>query len=173
MSIHGVTRKGNNESEVSQPTIHYPALIESQHPQASDHDCLPPGARLLPRKKFHGTLPQRLSRLFWGKLLGISPRLHGIAIEICSLPWRSEFQSRLHSGRLSVEFGLALEKTPNGHGIPNRRTHARIADTESFVANCPKATLFERWVFLQGWNMGERYALRSSDTREMDGGSQA
>jgi hypothetical protein len=165
MSFHGVTRK------VSQSTIRHPAPIESQHPQASDPHCLLPDAHV--RRKCRGTLPERLRKLFWGTVLGRFPRLHGIAVEICSLPWRSQFQSKLHQCLLSVELGFALEKTPTGRGVPNRRTHARIADIESFVATCPKATLFERWVFLQGWNMGERYALRNSDKREMNGETQA
>jgi hypothetical protein len=82
-------------------------------------------------------------------------------------------QAELHEGRLFVDFGLALETLPNGRVVPNRRTHARIQDTETFATTCPKAMLFEKWVFLQGWSMGERYALRNPDTREMDGETQA
>ena len=33
------------------------------------------------------------------------PRSHEFAVELYSLPWRNEFQSRLHDGRLSARFG--------------------------------------------------------------------
>lgn len=150
----------------SQSTIGHPASIESQHPQASGPHCLLQDARV--RKIYRGTLPQRLSKLFWGNVLGRFPRLHGIAMEIRSLPWRSEFQGRLHQRLLSVVFGPHAETSPTGQIVPCKRTHARIADTEKFESICPKATLFETWIFLQGWNAGEQYALRNSDKREMD-----
>jgi hypothetical protein len=168
MSFHGVTRKGR---EISQSTIRHPAPFESQHPQASGPPCLSPDVRV--RKKYRGTLPERLRKLFWRTVLGRFPRLHGIAVEIRSLPWRSEFQSKLHQRRLSLVLGPDSEISPTGHVVRCRRTHARIADTENFESICPKATCFEMWVFLQGWEAGERYALRNSDTREMEAGTQA
>jgi len=118
-------------------------------------------------KRFHETLPQRLSQWFWGTLLGSFPRLHGIALEIRSLPWRSEFQSRLHKRLLSVDFGPDSEISPTGRIVKCKRTHARIADIESFDAICPKATLFESWVFLQGWQAGERFAQSNSGISNM------
>jgi hypothetical protein len=118
------------------------------------------------------TVGQRLRRLIFC-LAAKHSTLHGFAIELCSLQWRSEFQSRLHDRRLMMEYGPAVEMAPSGHLVPNRRTHARIRDIETFLTTCPKATLFERWVFLQAWNMGERFALHTADTQEMGEDSQS
>jgi hypothetical protein len=154
-----------------QSTTHHPAPIESPQPQVSAPHGLSQDARV--RRKYRGTLLERLRKLFWRTVLGRFPRLHGIVVEICSLPWRSEFQSKLHQRRLSLVLGPDSEISPIGRVVRCSRTHARIADTESFESICPKATPFEMWVFLQGWEAGERYALYNSDTRETEGGTQA
>jgi hypothetical protein len=113
------------------------------------------------------TRQSRVLRSLFG-LLAKHSRLHALALELSSLRWRMEFQQRLHTHQIVVDLGFAVEKSPNGHSRPNRRTHARIQGIESFVATCPKATLFERWVFLLGWNAAEAFASRSSGTKEMD-----
>lgn len=116
----------------------------------------------------HETAVLKVRRLIYG-CLAKYPRLHGYAVGLDSFGWRSEFLSRLHVRQLLVDFGTALEKAPSGRLVPNRRTRSRIQDTETFVSSCPKATLFERWVFLQGWNAGEQFALCNADKREMEG----
>jgi hypothetical protein len=154
--------------EVNHSTIHHQDAVQGDRSHGYDRDCLLPDDRL--RNKSRGTLRGRLAITFWRTMLGGFPRLHGIAMELRSLGWRSEFQSRLHQRLLSVEFGPHAEISPTGHLVPCRRTHARIADTESFESICPKATLFETWVFLQGWNMGERYRALREDASCDPGG---
>jgi hypothetical protein len=146
-------------------------ILQTKPYQATAHSVLPHAqadhtghtqSHIAHRESFFGRVGQLISELFWS-LAAKHPRLHGFSMELRSLPWRMEFQSKLHKGSLIVDLGLALEKTPDGRGIPNRRTHARIAGIESFVSKCPGATLFERWVFLQGWDAAEEFVQRNSD----------
>lgn len=143
--------------DVSQSTISSPQVVS----QYAAQPATLPDVRL---GRKHETLPARCRRSLFG-LLAKHPRLHGFAMELGSFLWRSEFLSRLHANRLTMEYGPAVEKDASGRSRPNRRTHARMTSTETFLSTCPKATLFEIWVFLQGWSEGERFALRSSDTQ--------
>ena len=113
---------------------------------------------------FHRRLRRLIPRfvLSW---LATSPRLQALLIEIRSLRWRMELQSNLQTGAtnprkgsLVVDLGPALERDASGCLVPCRRTRARMKDIERFASICPKATLFEEWVFLQGWDRGEESA---------------
>lgn len=146
--------------DLSQSTIPNPQHMVER----ADFPVPSRGARLNTKRESAGL---RLRLLIYGWLQKY-PRLHGYAVSLDSFGWRSEFLSRLHVRQLLVDFGTALEKAPSGRLVPNRRTRSRIQDTETFVSSCPKATLFERWVFLQGWNAGERFALCNSDRRETE-----
>lgn len=117
------------------------------------------------RTERRGSFRARFAQSAWG-FVANHPRLHGLLMELRSLLWRIEFQSKLYRGSLVVDFGLARERAPSGQLVPNRRSHARIGGIENFVSNCPGATLFERWVFLQGWDAAEQFALRSCGTTD-------
>lgn len=93
-------------------------------------------------------------------------------MEIRSLWWRSEFQSKLLQDFRELEFGPDSERLRNGQIVKCKRTHACILDAESFYAKCPKATLFEASVYLQGWRAGERFAPDSCHTSERLGEDQ-
>lgn len=117
-----------------------------------------------------GTRRSRLLRRLWG-LIEKHPRLYGIAIVLYTLPSRSRFQSALweayldgRPGPYRVVLGPAWEFSQTGQSVRCKQTHARIADIERFYANFPRGTLLEDWIFLRGWEAGERFALGNSGT---------
>ena len=68
----------------------------------------------------------------------------------------------------SVEFGPALERDASGDWIPNIRTYGRIDDTQALAANHPWVGDVEQWSFLEGWEMGARWAESKSDSSQME-----
>jgi hypothetical protein len=101
-------------------------------------------------------------------LVASRPRLYGLLMALRTFRWRMEVERRLHEGRLAVDFGPAGERLASGCIVPCRRTHVRIQDARSFSSTLGEASLYERWVFLQGWNRGEQFALCKLDTPRTD-----
>lgn len=111
----------------------------------------------------HGSFLRRAARRAWD-YSATWPRLCGLLWEMRNFLWRSGFQSRLLQDRPTVDLGPAVERDANGRFVPNKRTRARSDDIGNFFSNYPRATMIESWVFLQGWDAGERYAHRNSGT---------
>jgi hypothetical protein len=156
MSCQGITATSQDQGPARYVTT-----------QPPNQGCLAPDAHVRRRRRERWHVRSR--RRFLGKVAR-HPRLYGLALELDSLPRRSEFQSRLPQHLSPYEYGRDSEISPTAPIAKCKRTHARMRDTENFDAMRPRATLFEARVFLQGWEAGERFALRNSGTAErLDG----
>ena len=89
-------------------------------------------------------------------LFALSLYKNVFASEIRSLVPRILFRMQRKLDGRGIEFGFALQSRPNGHLELNTRTHSRIRDTQSLLANYPWATLVDLHLFLEGWDKGEK-----------------
>jgi hypothetical protein len=96
----------------------------------------------------------RRTQAFVRKVLSFP--LRSVWLEIRSLPRRTLFlwQNNLHRILL---FGKMFESGPTQSLLPNKRTNARIADTQSLRANLPWTTVVDHFLFLEGWSRGYEY----------------
>jgi hypothetical protein len=134
-----------------------------------------PDGRLdaLGRNKYRVTLlylARRWQRRFW-RLVQKDPQLYGIVIVLYTLRARMRFQRLIwgsfldgRHGPYDIVLGHAYEEDKTGDLVPCKRTYARMSDIEKFYATFSKATLLEDWIFLQGWEAGERFGLGNSGT---------
>lgn len=104
------------------------------------------------------------------------PLQRAFVIELGTLLWRIEIQRKLLEADLHpsahgdwiLDLGSGWVLDASGRSVLCKRTHACIQDIETFAAIYPKATMFEEWVFLRGWNMGAESALRDFDISETE-----
>jgi hypothetical protein len=105
---------------------------------------------------------------FW-RIVQKDSLLYGIAIVLYTLRARMRFQRVIwksfldgRPGPYRLVLGHAFEEDQTGDLVPCKRTYARMSDIEKFYATFSKATLLEDWIFLQGWEAGERFVLCNS-----------
>jgi hypothetical protein len=58
-----------------------------------------------------------------------------------------------------LRFGKMVEVRPDQSLAPNRRTHARIRDTQLLQQNLPWVTVVDCHLFLEGWNKGYEFGI--------------
>jgi hypothetical protein len=61
----------------------------------------------------------------------------------------------------AVDFGPLLERLPCGCLVHDGRTDARSVGTQEIESRYPWASIVELQMFLEGFDVGERYALRT------------
>jgi hypothetical protein len=106
------------------------------------------------------------------RLLLTSCRRVALAIwlQLRSFPSRIVF---LRSKRLDqgLAYGPLFDPLQQSD-VLDKRTHARILDTQSLKENMKWMTPLECWVFLEGWTRGEEYGRNDIPQKENQGNQQ-
>jgi hypothetical protein len=102
-------------------------------------------------------------------------RLYALLLHRVPGPIRFWYALRLASGSFfgctrillskkhwAVDFGPLLERLPCGCLVPDERTDARSAGTQEIESRYPWANIVELQMFLEGFDMGEQFARRTS-----------
>lgn len=71
----------------------------------------------------------------------------------------SELLARKHLG---ADLGFLFQQSEAGHLAPNKRTESRNAGIEQLILLRPWTTSVDWEVFLQGFDWGEQFALRTN-----------
>jgi hypothetical protein len=66
--------------------------------------------------------------------------------------------TRFHKLDQFLRFGKMVEVQPDQTLAPNKRTHARIRDTQLLQKNLPWVTAVDCHLYLEGWNRGYEFA---------------
>jgi len=86
--------------------------------------------------------------------------VNAIRSQMRSLVPRIEY-IRFHKLDQFLRFGKMVEVRPDQTLEPNRRTNARIRDTQLLQKNLPWVTVVDCHLFLEGWNRGYEFAQES------------
>lgn len=91
--------------------------------------------------------------------------LRGCVEELCSLPYRIRLQYRLATLRGAWCVGPVCEprRTCTEALQPNMKTLACMQGIQSFVADHPWATDYDRILFRDAWEAGAKWGLHTSD----------
>lgn len=130
--------------------------------QWGDHDHIAPLGRI--RSRFFALVrtPLRWVRSQWE-----SPLAYAIRSEVQGIPDRIRFRLEIAKCH-GIELGLAVEEDANGGFVPNKRTYGRIHDMQAVTSTHPWVEEVEQWHFLQGWEMGARWAESKSHSSQME-----
>ena len=130
------------------------ATLLSFWPRALSKDALK-GKRHTPYR------PGAWKRLGWG--FSRFPRAYTLWQEFRSFLQRSRTVLSSKS-KLGIDMGPEWERDTYGTLRRCIRTRVRIQDTEKAFANRPWATILDRQLFLEGWDAGVQFGLRSRDS---------
>jgi hypothetical protein len=141
------------EKPVTNP-IPYPQLVERFEKLLN--------TRAQERKKSLGRILRRCGRKCLGLLLD-HPLVYGIVWELRTLPHRIQLlrQYRLD---LRLDPGPEMGTDSNGDPVYCRRRHSRIVDKQTLSSTLPWASPLEELLFLEAWDMGADWALRTQRT---------
>jgi hypothetical protein len=136
-----------NDALVSKPTLHETA----SHPHSGGVHSSKLSSGWHRIRAFARTLSSLPLRNTW--------------LELRSLPQRIVFLQQNNLDRVLL-FGKMFEAGRTQPPLPNKRTNARIADTQSLKERLPWTTVVDHFLFLEGWSRG--YEQKSNDPRHAD-----
>ena len=84
------------------------------------------------------------------------------ALRLASRSLVGHTKTLLDKKRWAVDFGPLFERLPCGCLVPDERTDARSIGIQEIESRYPWASIVELQVFLEGFDAGERYGLRTS-----------
>jgi hypothetical protein len=79
--------------------------------------------------------------------------------------WRSQISAK----SLTVPFGPAFRRLPDGSLQPESRTIERSERIDNLLANRPWADRVDIQIFLEGFDAGEQWCLRNQDLGNGEG----
>jgi hypothetical protein len=101
-------------------------------------------------------ISNRVLRLVWP----LSRVWYALRIETCTVHWR--IRSRLAKRQWTVVVGPEFQLSETGQCHIDERTFARNLGIQSLISHYPVANNIDVSVFLEGFDAGEQYVLRTS-----------